>query len=559
MIVVANYPAVGLKSGVCDGPASVQRCQVKLCFSNRAQDSSPEVSVIRRVDWEMSNLNITVDAIHTVSNKTSPIPLRFYPSQVACKRIYQALLLIVDATMLIMAFVLAYEVRFTQGLRVFQRVEPSLAVYTGLACLLIPTWLGLFALLRLYELDKLLGGTSEYVRVVNGCTSGMMIVVIASFLKPELSIARGWLVLVWILSCCLICIGRLILRRIAYALRRQGYFISPILIVGTNAEALSLAAQLQDSVYSGVSVIGFVNEDNYGEGEQSALTTLAGWPILGSLEALPKIVEQERIEEVILATTALTREQRLETTLRLTDMSNVKMLFSSGLFEILTTGMQVTAKNSVPLLRMNRLRLDPLEMWLKTVLDYSLVLLAAPILLLLCTVIGLLVKLDSPGPILYRRRVLGVGGKEFDAFKFRTMAVNGDEILARHPDKLAELKATQKIKDDPRVTAVGRWLRALSLDELPQLINVLFGQMSLVGPRMIHPDEAAMYGLYKSNLLTVKPGLTGLWQVSGRSDISYEERVQLDMHYIRNYSIWMDIQILFFQTVPAVFAKRGAY
>jgi lipopolysaccharide/colanic/teichoic acid biosynthesis glycosyltransferase len=240
-------------------------------------------------------------------------------------------------------------------------------------------------------------------------------------------------------------------------------------------------------------------------------------------------------------------------------MPEITMSLSSGLYEIFTTGMQVRTKNSVPLMSLNRVRLDPIELTLKKALDYLVILVAAPTLLLVFATIGLLVKLDSPGPIFYRRRVLGVGGKEFDAFKFRTMVINGDEVLAQHPDKLAELKATHKLKDDPRVTRMGTFLRRTSLDELPQIINVLLGQMSLVGPRMIHPDEGAMYGELKSNLLTVKPGLTGLWQVSGRSDISYAERIHLDMHYIRNYTIWLDLQILFFQTLPAVFAKRGAY
>jgi lipopolysaccharide/colanic/teichoic acid biosynthesis glycosyltransferase len=154
---------------------------------------------------------------------------------------------------------------------------------------------------------------------------------------------------------------------------------------------------------------------------------------------------------------------------------------------------------------------------------------------------------------------LGIGGLEFDAFKFRTMVVNGDEVLANYPALQEELATTHKLKDDPRVTRVGRILRQLSLDELPQLFNVLLGQMSLVGPRMISLDEAKEYGRMKLNLLTVKPGLTGLWQVSGRSDLSYEERVRLDMDYVRNYSIWLDLQILFFQTLPVVLKGHGAY
>jgi lipopolysaccharide/colanic/teichoic acid biosynthesis glycosyltransferase len=139
------------------------------------------------------------------------------------------------------------------------------------------------------------------------------------------------------------------------------------------------------------------------------------------------------------------------------------------------------------------------------------------------------------------------------------MHVNGNEILEQHPELKLELEKNQKLKNDPRITRVGRFLRRTSLDELPQLINVLLGQMSLVGPRMISPAEHSRYGRMKFNLLTVKPGMTGLWQVSGRSDLSYEERVRLDMFYIRNYSIWMDIQILVFQTLPAVVKGRGAY
>jgi lipopolysaccharide/colanic/teichoic acid biosynthesis glycosyltransferase len=138
------------------------------------------------------------------------------------------------------------------------------------------------------------------------------------------------------------------------------------------------------------------------------------------------------------------------------------------------------------------------------------------------------------------------------------MYVNGNEILAKYPEKVAELARNHKLKDDPRITRVGRFLRKLSLDELPQLINVLKRDMSLVGPRMISPEEVANYKQFDVNLFTVRPGLTGLWQVSGRSDVSYDERVQLDMYYIRNYSFWLDLQLII-QTPSAVLKSRGAY
>jgi lipopolysaccharide/colanic/teichoic acid biosynthesis glycosyltransferase len=155
--------------------------------------------------------------------------------------------------------------------------------------------------------------------------------------------------------------------------------------------------------------------------------------------------------------------------------------------------------------------------------------------------------------------VLGSGGRSFDAFKFRTMYVNGDAILDTDPDAVTQLRTNHKLREDPRVTRVGRWMRRFSIDEIPQLLNVLRGQMSLVGPRMISPDEAAKYGRNRLNLFAVKPGITGLWQVSGRSDLSYDERVRIDMYYVRNYSVWMDLQILLVETLPAVLKGRGAY
>ncbi|MCX6366487.1 MAG: sugar transferase [Armatimonadetes bacterium] len=179
-------------------------------------------------------------------------------------------------------------------------------------------------------------------------------------------------------------------------------------------------------------------------------------------------------------------------------------------------------------------------------------------------VLAILVRLSSAGPILHRRRVLSLqkyeGGvpQSFDAFKFRTMVTNADEFLKEHPELMAEFQKDFKLRDDPRVTKIGHKLRRASLDELPQLFNVLSGQMTLVGPRMISPPELEMYGEFGTKLLSVKPGLTGLWQVSGRQNVSYTERVKLDMYYIDHRSIGMDIQILL-KTVVSVLKRQGAY
>jgi lipopolysaccharide/colanic/teichoic acid biosynthesis glycosyltransferase len=236
----------------------------------------------------------------------------------------------------------------------------------------------------------------------------------------------------------------------------------------------------------------------------------------------------------------------------------VNLRLSSGLYEIITTGLTVKEFAYVPLVEINKVRLTGTDKMFKLILDYGmalpLVILIMPFLLL----IAVIILIDSPGPIIHRRRVMGVNGRQFDAFKFRTMYINGDEILVGYPELQAELEKNKKIKCDPRITRVGRFLRKASLDELPQLFNVLRHEMSLVGPRMITPEEVKVYNQWGMNLLTVQPGITGLWQVSGRSEVTYEERIRLDMHYIRNWSIWLDLQLIW-QTIPAVLKGKGAY
>ena len=203
-----------------------------------------------------------------------------------------------------------------------------------------------------------------------------------------------------------------------------------------------------------------------------------------------------------------------------------------------------------------------LDQAIKRVIDVCLVLLALPILTILFIILALLIRVNTPGPIFYTQKRIGKDGKEFTIWKFRTMVVNAEQVLQeylqKHPSLQTEWKDNQKIKIDPRVTAVGKILRRLSLDELPQFINVIHGEMSLVGPRPIVQEEIPFYGNNYHLYTKVKPGLTGLWQVSGRNDLAYEERVNLDEYYVRNWSVWMDIYILA-ATINAVFTGKGAY
>ena len=366
--------------------------------------------------------------------------------------------------------------------------------------------------------------------------------------------ARGWLLMTWAFTFIFVTIARFLLRRFVYALRKQGFFLTPAVIVGANQEGRWLAEQLQRWDTSGLHLVGFVDKK-----------TPVTFPLfndlvsLGTVEQLGEIIERYNIGEVILASSAIsTRDYLLEIFRKYGVSDKVNIRMSSGLYEILTTGLTINEFAYVPLVYVNKVRLTGADTFMKFVLDYVLALGSLILLLPFFLIAAVLVKISSPGPIIHKRLVMGLNGKQFYAYKFRTMVSNGDEVLKMHPELKDELAKNHKLKDDPRVTKIGAFLRKFSLDELPQLFNVLRREMSLVGPRMISPDEVAMYKQFDMNLLTVLPGITGVWQVSGRSDISYNERVRLDMYYIRNWSIWLDLQLLF-QTIPAVLKSRGAY
>jgi exopolysaccharide biosynthesis polyprenyl glycosylphosphotransferase len=295
-----------------------------------------------------------------------------------------------------------------------------------------------------------------------------------------------------------------------------------------------------------------------GEGLPLGSTIVGEVQALGGLDRLANVINDYAIEEVVIATSALTRDQMLRVFEQYGMSDTINLRLSSGLFEIITTGLQVREMASVPLVSVDKVSLTGLDRLEKLALDYAL---AVPIVLLtspLLALIALVVRLDTPGPVMHRRRVMGLNGRQFDAFKFRTMYVDADRILEGRPDLREEIARDHKLKDDPRVTRVGRILRRWSLDELPQFLNVLRREMSVIGPRMISPDEMAKYNQWGINLLTVRPGISGLWQVSGRSNITYAERVRLDMYYIRNWSIWLDL-LLLVRTVPAVLKAVGAY
>lgn len=448
---------------------------------------------------------------------------------------------------------LAYWLRFELKISLSPEVIPRHEFYEDISIVLMAGCILLFALVGLYYWHNLVGGTAEYSRVFNACTTIFLLVVLATFIFPLLSISRLWLIGSWFLSVVLVGCTRFAMRRAVYYLRSQGYFRVRSAIVGVNSESHALARELQQP-RTGYEVVGLIGIE---PGLPDTIDN-ASPPLLGSLADLEMVVRRHNIRELVVSASALHRDQLLSLYTMVHSIPDLELRLSTGLFELLTTGVQIRTAGFVPLIGLKKLRLEPTELFVKTIMEFVLALVGLIALSPLLGIIALAIKLDSPGPVVYRRRVLGVGGKEFDAFKFRTMRADSDRILQQMPELAEQLKAEEKLKSDPRTTRLGKWLRKYSVDEVLQLVNVLLGQMSIVGPRMISPPEAGKYGNHRFNLLSVRPGISGLWQVSGRSDVSYEERIRLDMYYIRNYSIWLDLHILY-MTVGAVIKGRGAY
>ena len=503
----------------------------------------------------MTTYNTSIDGIldlststQLIQNATKRLPRRLQ------KVILITLLVLSDVFMIALTCGVAYWLRFSLSLPVFQlNVVPSLEYYQRLTVFFIPITLSIFYLSGLYNQRNVFGGTKEYSLIFQATSMGMLLVIIVGFLNPNFVLARGWLVPAWILSFLFVGMGRFFLRRFVYRMRKQGYFVSYALILGANEEGCALAQQLLRWETSGLYILGFI-DDKYAVGVRKYNKLFN----LGHSEQLNEIIHQFNVEEIILVTSALPREQIIDLFKEFGMTNNVNLRLSSGLFEVVTTSVEVGDVLNAPLVRVNKVQLKGTDRALKFVFDY---LLAASVLIFifpLLLFLGLLIKLDSPGPIIHRRQVMGKNGREFNAYKFRTMHINGAEILDNYPRLKEELEQNHKLKEDPRITNVGKFLRQYSLDELPQLLNVLKREMSVVGPRMITCSEMKMYKKWGTNLLTVNPGLTGLWQVSGRSNTSYEERVRLDMEYIRTWTIWSDIYILWL-TIPAVIKKDGAY
>ena len=424
-----------------------------------------------------------------------------------------------------------------------------------LFALTLPVWVVLAKLHRLYDHDEERTDTS----VADDVTGVLHLVTLGTWVFLAAGRATGManppvlkLVTFWAAAILLVTSFRAVAR--AYS-RRTRTYVQRTVIVGAGAIGNLVARKFQSHKEYGIDVIGFVDSD-----PRLDLDTPRAAPVLGSTDMLPRIVKSLRVERVVIAFLRDAHDETLKLIRELKDF-DVQIDIVPRLFEILGTNARLHTVEGLPLLGLPPARLASSSRLLKRTIDLVVSSFALTLLAPLFVAIAAAIKLDSRGPILFRQERMGSGDQTFSMFKFRTMVADAEarksecEHLNMHNGSDGRMF---KIPDDPRVTRVGRVLRRFSLDELPQLVNVLAGQMSLVGPRPLILDEDRHVVDWRRKRLDLRPGMTGLWQVLGASEIPFDEMIRLDYIYVTSWSLWGDARLIL-QTLPALTRRRSAY
>jgi len=343
---------------------------------------------------------------------------------------------------------------------------------------------------------------------------------------------------------------------------RAGLGTQAVLILGAGEAGRSIATALLQENHLGYRIVGFLGED---PAKQLRSVEVNGrfFPVLGSFRDSDRIMAATDTDRLIVATPSMPPKEMVGLINRLQrKASSVVVIPDLAGVSVMGAEVDHAFNDQVLTLNIKNSLTNPLNMFAKRTFDLFTSALLSIIILPLMALIALAIKIESPGPAFFKQQRVGRNGDIFDCYKFRTMAINAQEILGailKNDSTLREeWESNFKLKNDPRITRIGNLLRKTSLDELPQILNVLKGEMSLVGPRPIVQKEVPRFGYSINDFFIVRPGITGLWQVSGRNDIDYSERVRLEAWYVRNWSLWLDITILI-RTVGIVLSRSGAY
>lgn len=408
----------------------------------------------------------------------------------------------------------------------------------------------------MYDVRQRIQALDKIPRIFGAVNAYIVSFLLLSLLLDTPGIVRGFLAFFWISCIVFILLGRTILQLgmslggISDAVMRK------TLIVGSGKVGKEVARKLIFHDGFGLTPVGFIDDDPlYSEFKEPELQDLK---VLGGLNDLCRIMKDFKIEKVIIAFSGTSAEQLLDLASKC-NKRGVECSIVPRLFEVITNEIEVNEVGGIPLLRIREKKLSRIGNALKTLEDYSLGILALLLFSPFILMTAIVIRLDSPGPVFFKHERVGKNGKCFKCIKFRSMYDNAEAMQAElvKEDNGEHGWLCWKKENDPRVTRVGKWLRKLSIDELPQIFNVLAGQMSLVGPRPHIKEEVAQYKEWHKQRLNIKPGITGLWQVSGRSDLPFDEMIKLDLYYIERWSLWQDFKIIL-RTVTAVFRCKGA-
>lgn len=496
-----------------------------------------------------------------------PVATGTRPSQARRKRALPPLLLVTwDALLINLVFIGAYYLRYNvQGS--YNLTNATIGFYyvpyPSYLPLELGITLGLLIILWLKGAYRL-RATGSWVRhfsvIAGSATTGLAILTLYEFFltkSPNLlfsnysTASRGLIIYTWIGCIAALSLGRLITGLALNFAYRHGLRRARLLVIGSGRLGKMMMQHIAATPRLGYQIIGFLDD------QTPPLKHFGRFQALGRVRELDVILQTHQVDEVLIALPAHEHQEVL-TSVRLCQEAGAEFKLIPDLYELSLSQIDMDSIEGIPLIGIKSSGIGPWAAQLKRTIDLSIaglvLVLGAPLWLL----VALLIKLDSPGPALFQQMRVGKGGRPFILYKFRSMRVDADQELARLRQMNEAGGPLFKMKADPRRTRIGKFLRQTSIDEIPQLLNVLRGEMSLVGPRPALASEVAEYDLWERGRLEVHPGLTGLWQVRGRSQLDFDEMVLMDLYYIENWSLRLDIQILL-QTIPAVLFRKGAY
>lgn len=461
---------------------------------------------------------------------------------------YQRTLAGLDAFGVMLGAAIAYVVRFGAG-----ATPGEVAFYSGAILVLPLVWVLFMLFMRGYEARYLGVGSDEFQRVAY--VGILMLAMVSTFSYGlKLEFARGFVLLALPLATMFTLVGRYAARKWLHTQREHGRFQQKVIAVGHVGSVDHLVKRMRGAQYHGMDVVAACVPSGKNDPALEAL----GVPVVGDFNSVASAVRRLDADVVAVLPSPELGGAALRRLGWALEDTRADLLVAPSVVEVVGPRIAIRPVCGLPLLHVERPEIGGVRHVAKAAFDRSVSILALIFLAPLFLLIGLAIKVDNWGPVFFRQERIGRDGKPFKMWKFRSMVVNADNMVSQLAQQSDGNAVLFKMKRDPRVTRVGNLLRKLSIDELPQLINVAKGEMSLVGPRPPLRREVEQYTHDVRRRLMVKPGLTGLWQINGRSDLDWDEAVRLDLRYVENWSFAFDLMILW-KTVGAVLQSRGAY